>query len=70
MPPVLPKTQIAVQINHVGGPEVLEINRAAPVPTAGENQLLVKNTFSGVNFVDIVNTSPPSSFLSLLSSLL
>jgi NADPH:quinone reductase-like Zn-dependent oxidoreductase len=59
-------------MNHVGGPEVLEINRAAPVPTAGENQLLVKNTFSGVNFIDTVNTPPsllPPPSSSLFSAL-
>jgi NADPH2:quinone reductase len=53
--PSIPQTQTALQINRTGGPEVLELNTSAPVPTAGDNQILVKNTHAGVNFIDTVS---------------
>lgn len=41
----------AVQIAKNGGIEVLE-HRDVPVPTLQEGQLLVRNDFAGVNFID------------------
>ncbi|KAL3953897.1 hypothetical protein ACCO45_011853 [Purpureocillium lilacinum] len=41
----------AVQIAKNGGPEVLELNDV-PVPQPAPNQVLVRNRFSGVNFID------------------
>ncbi|KAF8242908.1 hypothetical protein K440DRAFT_563703 [Wilcoxina mikolae CBS 423.85] len=51
MPP-LPKTQKALQINCTGGPEVLEVNSFAPLPKITDNQILVKNSYAGLNYID------------------
>ncbi|KAI5799535.1 hypothetical protein FPQ18DRAFT_301896 [Pyronema domesticum] len=48
----IPTTQRAVQINRTGGPEVIEINTAAPVPTPNDNEILVNNQFAGLNYID------------------
>ncbi|KND92431.1 putative quinone oxidoreductase [Tolypocladium ophioglossoides CBS 100239] len=50
MAPV-PSTMNAVQIARNGGVEVLE-HKAIPVPTLGPGQVLVRNRFAGVNFID------------------
>jgi len=42
----------AVQINEFGGPDVLEVIEDAPVPEAGEHQVLVKVSRAGMNFAD------------------
>ena len=42
----------AVQIDKIGGPEVLQFQPDHPVPTPGEGQLLVKNNISGINYID------------------
>ncbi|KAM5345211.1 hypothetical protein ACJ41O_011073 [Fusarium nematophilum] len=47
----IPPTMKAVQISKNGGTEVLEYNDI-PVPKAGEGQLLVRNQFAGLNFID------------------
>ena len=39
-------------INKTGGPEVLQYTDLYPVPTLSDGQLLVKNAFAGVNFID------------------
>lgn len=54
----VPTTQKALQINTVGGPEVLELNPSAPVPTITADQILVKNTHAGVNYIDTVPPLP------------
>jgi NADPH2:quinone reductase len=41
----------AVQIAKTGGPEVLEYTEI-PVPTLAAGQVLVKNQFSGINYID------------------
>lgn len=51
-PSSVPDKMFAVQISKIGGPEVLDFNESAPVPALGENQVLVKNAFSGVNYID------------------
>ncbi|KEZ43641.1 putative quinone oxidoreductase [Scedosporium apiospermum] len=48
----IPSTQKAVVVEQVGGPEVLQYRTDYPVPTPGEGQVLVKNTLSGINFID------------------
>ncbi|KAH8154887.1 uncharacterized protein LAJ45_01419 [Morchella importuna] len=48
----IPTTQTAVQINSHGGPEVVEINTSAPVPTPSPTELLIKNEFAGINYID------------------
>lgn len=39
-------------VEQVGGPEVLQYRTNHPVPTPQEGQVLVKNTVSGINFID------------------
>lgn len=41
----------AVQISKIGGPEVLEYAEI-PVPALGEGQVLVRNRFAGINYID------------------
>lgn len=43
---------LALQIKQHGGPEVLR-NVKVPVPTPGPGQVLVRNAWIGVNFVDL-----------------
>jgi NADPH2:quinone reductase len=43
-----------VQIQHFGGPEVLQYKTDLPVPTPGAEEILVKNEFIGVNYVDVL----------------
>ncbi|KAF7554546.1 hypothetical protein G7Z17_g2823 [Cylindrodendrum hubeiense] len=47
----IPPTMKAVQISQNGGVEVLEYNEI-PVPKVGEGQILVKNEYAGLNFID------------------
>jgi NADPH2:quinone reductase len=42
----------AVTISSFGGPEVLELVEDAPVPEAGEGQVLVRVSRAGVNYAD------------------
>ncbi|PWW77714.1 NAD(P)-binding protein [Tuber magnatum] len=49
----LPKTQRSVQINAHGGVDVIKIVTDAPVPAPADNEVLVKNTYAGMNFIDI-----------------
>ena len=42
----------AVQINEFGGPDVLEVLEDAPVPEAGEHEVLIKVSRAGMNFAD------------------
>ncbi|OOF97109.1 hypothetical protein ASPCADRAFT_404354 [Aspergillus carbonarius ITEM 5010] len=48
----IPQTMKAVQVEKLGGPEVLEFKPDHPVPTPKEGQLLVKNNISGINYID------------------
>ncbi|PGH27884.1 hypothetical protein AJ80_00434 [Polytolypa hystricis UAMH7299] len=48
----LPTTMRAVVIEKTGGPEVLQYRTDYPIPTPGDGQVLVKNTVSGINFID------------------
>ncbi|KAH7020541.1 hypothetical protein EDB80DRAFT_821624 [Ilyonectria destructans] len=48
----LPSTQRAVVVEQVGGPEVLQYRTDYKIPTPEQGQVLVKNTFSGINFID------------------
>lgn len=41
-----------VQIAEVGGPEVLIHHTDLPTPSPKENELVIKNAFIGVNFID------------------
>ncbi|KUL92380.1 hypothetical protein ZTR_02486 [Talaromyces verruculosus] len=48
----IPKTMKGVVIEKTGGTEVLEYKTDLTVPTPSEGQVLIKNGFSGVNFID------------------
>lgn len=48
----IPKTMIGVVIEKTGGTEVLEYKTDLTVPTPQEGQVLIKNSFAGVNFID------------------
>jgi NADPH2:quinone reductase len=42
----------AVQIKEFGGPDVLEVVEDAPVPEAGEHEILIEVSRAGMNFAD------------------
>ncbi|KAK2012863.1 NAD(P)-binding protein [Colletotrichum eremochloae] len=51
MAPV-PKTMNGIQISRTGGVEVLDYRTDIPVPTLAEGQVLVRNAYAGVNYID------------------
>ncbi|KAL0634368.1 NADPH:quinone reductase [Maublancomyces gigas] len=53
MSSAIPKTQTAVQIEAYGGVEVLQLKKDAPVPEIKPTELLIKNEYAGINFIDI-----------------
>jgi NADPH:quinone reductase len=57
----LPKTMKGVLIEKTGGVEVLEYKTDLPVPEPKEGQILVKNDYIGINYIDTYNPSPPST---------
>ena len=48
----IPSTMKGVIINKTGGTDVLEYKTDLPVPSPKEGQILVKNDFIGVNYID------------------
>jgi hypothetical protein len=48
----IPKSMEGVVINKTGGTEVLEYKTDLPVPTPKEGEILVKNEFTGINYID------------------
>lgn len=48
----IPKTMKGVLVQKTGGVEVLEYKTDLPVPTPKEGEVLVKNEFIGINFID------------------
>lgn len=48
----IPKTMKGVVIEQNGGTEVLQYKTDLPVPQPKEGQILVKNDFLGINFID------------------
>lgn len=48
----LPKTMKAVFIEKTGGTEVLQYKTDVPVPEPKEGEVLVKNEFIGINYID------------------
>ena len=51
MPPI-PKTMSGVLIEENGGVEVLQWKTDLPVPELKEGEVLVRNEFIGVNYID------------------
>jgi NADPH2:quinone reductase len=50
--PTIPKTMKGVIVEKTGGIEVLEYKTDLPVPEPKEGEILVKNDFIGVNYID------------------
>ncbi|KAH9874720.1 hypothetical protein IAQ61_003910 [Plenodomus lingam] len=48
----LPKTMKAVLIEQTGGTDVLQYKTDVPVPTPKDGEVLVKNDFIGINYID------------------
>lgn len=47
----IPTTQKAIRIHETGGPEVIKYEEI-PVPEISETQVLVKNEYTGINFIE------------------
>jgi NADPH2:quinone reductase len=48
----LPKTMKGVIIEKTGGVEVLQYKTDLPVPSPKQGEILVKNEFIGINYID------------------
>lgn len=48
----LPKTMKGVWIEKTGGTDVLQYKTDIPVPELKEGEVLVKNEFIGINYID------------------
>ncbi len=48
----LPKTQKAVIIEKTGGTDVLQYKTDVPVPEPKDGEVLVKNEYIGINYID------------------
>lgn len=48
----VPKTMKGVWIEKTGGTEVLQYREDVPVPEPKEGEVLVKNEFIGINYID------------------
>ncbi|KIX08382.1 uncharacterized protein Z518_03038 [Rhinocladiella mackenziei CBS 650.93] len=48
----IPPTMKAILVPKIGGADVLQYTESQPVPTLSDGQVLVKNAFAGVNFID------------------
>jgi hypothetical protein len=57
-------TMKGILIEKTGGVEVLQYKTDLPVPVPGEGEILVKNDFIGVNFIDTYAVMPPPHPLS------
>jgi NADPH2:quinone reductase len=42
----------AITIDKTGGPEVMTFTEDFPKPTPGDGEVLIKNTFAGINYID------------------
>ena len=48
----VPKTQSGILIEKTGGTDVLQWKTDIPVPDLSEGQVLVKNEYIGINYID------------------
>lgn len=48
----LPKTMKAVVIEKTGGTDVLQYKTDVPVPEPKGNEVLIKNEYIGINYID------------------
>ena len=53
MATAIPKTMKGVLVEKTGGVEVLQWKTDLPVPTPKEGEVLVKNDFIGINYIDM-----------------
>lgn len=72
----LPKTMEGIIIEKTGGTEVLQFKTDLPIPVPKEGEVLLKNEYVGVNFIDTfvslhpAHSSPTATLSSnLLTSL-
>ena len=56
----IPKTMKGVQMENFGGPEVLQYKTDLPIPVPASGEVLVKNDFIGINYVDVFVAFLPS----------
>lgn len=49
----IPKTMKGVLVERPGGPEVLQYKTDLPIPIPQAGEVLVKNDFIGINYVDM-----------------
>ena len=63
----LPDTMDGVVINKTGGTEALEFKTDLPIPQPKENEVLIKNEYVGVNYIDTY-VIPKSIYLVLSSN--
>lgn len=54
----IPKTMKGVLIEKTGGVEVLDYKTDLPVPTPKQGQVLIKNDFIGINYIDTYVLQP------------
>jgi hypothetical protein len=59
----IPKTMKGVIVEKTGGVEVLEYKTDLPVPSPKEGEVLVKNDFIGINYIDTCVSFPPPTSL-------
>ncbi len=48
----LPKTMRGIIMHNEGGTEVLEYKTDLPLPELKEGEVLIRNEFAGVNYID------------------
>jgi NADPH2:quinone reductase len=48
----IPKTMRGILIEATGGIEVLQYKTDLPVPQPKEGEVLVKNQYAGINYID------------------
>lgn len=60
----LPKRQAVIYYEQTGGPEVLKYSTHYPIPKISDSQILVKNKYAGINFIEVYfrNGIYPSNF--------
>ena len=64
--PQIPKTMNGILIEKTGGVEVLEYKTDLPVPSPKDNEVLVKNEVSGVNFIGELKGCSPTILSTIL----
>jgi hypothetical protein len=63
----IPTTMKGVVMEKYGGVDVLEYRTDLPVPTPKDGEILVKNEYTGVNFIDTYLSPSPPHTVSILT---